>query len=96
MCAAAGLTEMAYFGAFMTSPFMPARAPTDARNERLMLLALEVIRDPQGTSVLELAGVWNLLTYCTGLRPAVLASAVDAGILEVAVSELHKSSPAEW
>jgi len=97
MCAAAGVDEMASIGGWMTScPFAAARAPADERNERLMLMALEVIRDPQGTSELQLAGVWQLVSFCMQMRPTVCAAAVTAGLLEVAVSELHKSSPGEW
>ena len=88
---------MAFIGGCMTSaPYLLARAPTDERNERLMLLSLDVIRDPQGSSVLELAGVWTLVYFCATSRPAVVTSAVEAGIMEVAVSALHKSSPSEW
>lgn len=88
---------MACFGGFLAAiPFLPARAPTDERNERLMLLALEVIHDPQGSSELELAGVWMLLLWCLTTRPAVCVSALNAGMLDIAMSELHKSSPAEW
>ena len=61
-----------------------------------MLLALEVVRDPQGSSELELAAVWQLIFNCMAMRPTVCAAAVNAGLLEVAVTELRKSSPAEW
>ena len=97
MCAAAGLDEMAFLGGLMTScPYTQARAPTDERNERLMLLALEVIRDPQGASELERACVWTLVHVCTMTRPAVCAAAIAGGVVEVGMTELHKSSPAEW
>jgi hypothetical protein len=60
-------------------------------------LALDIIRDPQGTSVLELASVWWFQHCCCVMRPpAVFATAFNAGMTEVALSELRKSSPAEW
>ena len=72
------------------------RAPTDERNLRLMALALDICRDPTGVAGLELAAVWNLVQATVAQRSAVCAAAVNAGMCEVAMAHLHKSSPAEW
>jgi hypothetical protein len=94
--AAAGLDELAAFMALMEkTPYFAARAPTDARNMRLVELALEILRGPP-LPELEAAAVWCLICMCMMTRPAVCAMAVEAGVLELGMAALNASSAAEW
>ena len=100
-CEAAGLDEMGgYQGWCASNPFNPLnnhKPTTDEWNIRLVTLALEVCRDPQGLSEQESAAVWGLISPpLIGQRPAVGAAAVNAGLFDVAVATLRKSLPAEW
>ena len=95
---AAGLEESAAIMSLLGGNLLlPIRAPAeDERNVRLMILALEICRDPEGLTEPERTALWGLLWMTTAQRPVVCAAAVEAGIFEVAVALLHQSSPAEW
>ena len=95
---AAGMDMMASFPPFIAKcPHLPPAAlSSDERNERLVMLALEICRDPQDASELQLAGVKQLITWCLMMRPAVCAAAVSAGIFEIGMATLRKSAPTEW
>jgi hypothetical protein len=93
--AAAGLDEQEWFGAFMADNRF-ADSSIDERNARLVLLSLEILRDPQGLPGLELAAVWALLWPLLVGRPAVCAQAIDAGLYEVGVAVLRASPAVEW
>jgi hypothetical protein len=69
---------------------------TDERNKQLMLRVLDICRKPEGVTPLELTGVWTLCADCIATRPAVATASIDAGMFDVGMSELHKSSPSEW
>ena len=98
--AAAGTDERAWFRALLDHhPLQLGHAPTDEANLRLAKLALDICRDPQGLSAEELAGAWMLVMHSVLSRPsasAVIPEMVKAGVFEVAVAHLHKSSPVEW
>ena len=68
----------------------------DAFVERLCRLLLDIWRDPQGASQMVLAGVAMALGLgCSG-RAQVSMSLIKAGMLEVAIELLQKSSPVDW
>ena len=103
MTGAAGLGEVEYLMASMTNcPHFLTRTPIgeDGRNERLMVMGLEICRDPPADlSELELAAVWWLVVYVIDTRPALCEAAVELGLFEVGVAALQRlreSSPVEW
>jgi hypothetical protein len=63
---------------------------------RLLLMCLEIIRDPQGASEVELAGVWATISISLSGRPAIATTLIEAGVLKVAVDTLQESSPTDW
>lgn len=96
-----GLDALTHFLSWISScPWHKEHAggKTDAHNEPIMLQALEIARNPPAdVSELELAGVWWLIfTLISPNRPGLCATAAEAGLLELGVTELHKSSPIEW
>jgi len=101
--AATGQQEHISLATMMTSFWaFPARSPTDDRNLKLAMLALDVCREQsppsesRSLSDLELAAVWNVIEVLICQRAVVCAAAVEAGLYEVAMAWLHKSSPKEW
>ena len=61
-------------------------------NERLVELALEVCRDPQGLSESQLAGVWASVFTMVTQRAELGAVAANAGIFDAAAAELREWS----
>lgn len=59
-------------------------------NERLVQLALEVCRDPQGLPERQLAGVWTSIFALVSSRPVLGAVAANEGIANAAVAELRE------
>ena len=68
----------------------------DAFLERACLLALACLREPQGASELELAGLWAVLYLSLGGRASLAMVLIEAGVLEAAVAALQQSSPTDW
>eukprot|EP01048_Picozoa_sp_COSAG05_P011560 COSAG05_NODE_1097_length_5894_cov_2.299741_4_plen_492_part_00 len=94
----AGLDEIDYlfniiFGA---CPHMPTQAPTDVRNLKILALALQILREPEGVCGMEVAGVWALLFLVISQRPAVCREALRTGLSELAMATLNKSTATEW
>ena len=73
-----------------------ARPPPDAVIERLCFLGLEIIRDPQDVTELELSGIWAVCWMSLAGRAAMSAKLIEAGMLELAVATLQQSSPTDW
>ncbi len=68
---ASGETEndLEYWGRiFPVLPWHLVRAPTHERNRKLVLLALDVLRNPQGVSQIEVAGMWKFVFIATSGR----------------------------
>ena len=61
----------------------------DAFLERACLLALTCLREPQGASELELAGLWAVLYVSLGGRASLAMVLIEAGMLELAVATLQ-------
>jgi hypothetical protein len=103
MLAAAGLEELPFVSAFITTdPLYPARTPTEAVNERLMTLALQFIREDlesppsSGLCDLEVAGMWWLVSQSMAHRPALGVAAISAGMFDLGMAAMRKSSPSSW
>jgi hypothetical protein len=64
--------------------------------ERLLMLVVDIFRDPQGTSELALAGAG--MAVCLGFsgRPQVATALVEEKMFEVLIGKLNKSSPMDW
>lgn len=61
--------DLEYWGRiFPVLPWHLVRAPTHARNRKLVLLALDVLRNPQGVSQIEVAGMWKFIFIATSGR----------------------------
>ena len=89
-------SDLELWGAFFeVHPWFHLREPTDERNRQLVLLALELLRNPQGVSQMELAGTWSFMFWAMSGRPALFAEAVNAGLWELATATLRKISAAE-
>ena len=58
------------------------------------LLAVEMCAEPHSPA--ELFGLWSLLNTCILGRPGIIASVLEAGLTDIASTQLHKSSPTEW
>ena len=97
IAAAAGMDENAVIMSFISAcPFFPSNRVGAERNERLMTMALEMCRHPQGLSELERAGVWMVVFGAISQRPALCTAAVHAGMFNIGMAALHESSPDEW
>lgn len=74
---------------------MPGGVPEGWR-ERVALLALEIIHDPDETDAWTVAGAWMLVnSVVAGHAPAITAI-LEAGVLPTAMATLHQSSPLDW
>lgn len=94
---AAGVDEEAALMKFAGQcPCFQTRAPTDDKNERMALLTLDIIKDPQDASPLELAGLWLSLMLVISTRPALTPVAIRAGMFELGVAALRGHRPNEW
>jgi hypothetical protein len=69
---------------------------SDAFMQRLLILVVDIFRDPQGTSELALAGAGMALCLGFAGRPQVATTLVQAKMFEVLIGKLHKSSPMDW
>lgn len=87
---------MATVSAYMAHcPHYPMRCD-DKKCERLIRLGLDIFRNPQGLSDVELAGIAFVLALSLQQRPAaVLATAIDAGFCDVMASVLGNIPPIE-
>ena len=87
-----GMSFHEILGAIMThSPHRQAKSPDDARNMRLVTLAMEVLSDDDAAAdlhPLERGGVWAMLQDLGQPRPAVQLHAVRCGAVSTMVSEL--------
>jgi hypothetical protein len=81
-----------FLGEIALSPHAKA---TDERKEKLLLLALDICREPRGMSGLELAAVWAFFLALILGRPTVCATAINAGLYEIGVAALNAIPPAE-
>jgi hypothetical protein len=73
-----------------------SRPPSEAFLERLAMLLLDVIREPQGTPEFTLAGVVCAICWILSGRVALAVPLIEAGLLETVVATLQRSSPVEW
>ena len=90
---AAGVDEMASVFELAGHPLYPERAAANpGGNERLIVLALEICRDPLGLSERQLAGVWNLAFLLITQRAEMGAVAANAGIFDAAAAELREGA----
>ena len=88
---AAGVDEMSSVFELASHPLYPERAAANpGGNERLIVLALEICRDPQGLSERQLAGVWNCLFLLVTQRAELGAAAAKGGIFDAAAAELRE------
>ena len=88
---AAGVDELASVFELAGHPLYPERAAANpGGNERLIVLALEICRDPQGLSERQLAGVWNCLFLLVTQRAELGAAAAKGGIFDAAAAELRE------
>ena len=82
-----------------TLPLIQGSSARPASDEFLIALAHQlhnIIIDPRGASELALSGVWVALAWCLGGKSAVAMPLFEAGVLELAVASLQKSSPTDW
>lgn len=94
---AAGLTIWDWMRFAMQHNKLSPGNTSDAVLARLLQLALEVARDPQGISLLAQAGVWQVFGWGLGMGRAALAMPlIEAGLLEAMVASLKRTSPVEW
>lgn len=94
--ASAQADEMSVLHGYMTHcPLYPAHCD-DKKSVQRIRLALDAIRDPQGLSDLQLAGIAFAVTLAMQQRShEVVAAVVDAGTFEVGASVLGRISPVE-
>ena len=71
-------------------------AAGDAFMERLCLLLLDIIKDPQGASQLALAGVAMALCLGCGARARVFMSLIKAEVFKHFIEALQEISPVDW
>ena len=64
--------------------------------ERLSLLTLDLIREPQGASGYALGGAWFVLVVLMPGSDNVVAALFQAGLLETAVEIMRQTEPVEW
>ena len=69
---------------------------SDEYLEKLFMLSLEILQDPQDTSELTLGGIGTVLAWGLSGRPAMTATLIKAGLIEALVTTLHRTTPAEW
>ena len=76
--------------------FLPSVNPSDDLNKQLVLMGLEICRNPQGLSELEKAGMWTMVYFSIAQRPAVAVVAHEAGVWELGMGVVNTHSPADW
>ena len=93
-----GIDDGAAFGMYIQNvPHYQPRSPIDEVNHLRWRLALEIAREPEALSELELAGLWQLISQIIAQRPALCATATKDGLFEVAVAALRTHHrPNEW
>lgn len=100
VAAQAGVAGLDHFLAWISSvPYHPQNPNkrTDTENEPILLQALELSRNPNGASELELAGIWWLIfNSISPDRPDLCMRAVKAGLLDVGMQALRRFTPVEW
>ena len=78
-------------------PLSPGSECTAAWFERICLLFMEILQEPQGASDRALAGVWISLSWAISAKSLdVTLKLVDAGVFELATAGLRRSAPGEW
>eukprot|EP01050_Picozoa_sp_SAG11_P000974 SAG11_NODE_38_length_21705_cov_24.667453_12_plen_606_part_00 len=94
---AAGIATMDHIGPWSQFDKLHPGNASDAVLERLLMLALDVAREPHGISEMVQAGIWQVLGWSiSGRRAALAMTMIEAGLLEVMVATLNENPPVEW
>jgi hypothetical protein len=95
----AGITGKEWLGKFMAHNRLAAAKTdlsiSDAFVERLSLLLLDIVREPQGTSDVVVGGAWFTLSVALSGNPEALAALLQAGFVETAVLQMQQASPVD-
>ena len=92
VCAAAGLAEIDWMGAFLTvNPMSPARSPAEDFPRSVAMLLLDILRDSSDQlSSAQVVAAWAGINTAVLGRPSVANALVSAGVISFAVAHLHK------
>ena len=92
VCAAAGLAEIDWMGAFLTvNPMSPARSPAEDFPRSVAMLLLDILRDSSDQlSSAQVVAAWAGINTAVLGRPSVANALVSAGAISFAVEHLHK------
>ena len=95
----AGMEKLGWLSSFLACNRLAGtrkRVLPPGFTERLAMLLLDIIRDPQGTSELTLGGAWFSIGIALSGDKDAMASLLRAGLIEVAVKCLRQASPVDW
>ena len=97
-CAAAGLTAMQFLGLWMSAdPILSkTKIPEDDLPMKMMKLLLELLKSNE-LPELAIGGAWFAVHNCLTGRPSLGPAALECGVFEMVVAQLHGiGSPADW
>ena len=91
-----GVGTFDLMGVWLANDKLQPGNASEAVIDRLLQLALEIVRDPQGLSKLTQAGVWQIFGWSLSGRAAQAMPVIEAGLLKEMVATMKQSSPVEW
>eukprot|EP01052_Picozoa_sp_SAG31_P008653 SAG31_NODE_440_length_15664_cov_8.209252_10_plen_516_part_00 len=89
-----GWINSAWFGSFNKDN--PLTRNDTAYMERICMLFLEILKDPQDITQRAQAGLWLSLNWTIASRPELALKLIEAGMFELAIKCLSSFSPADW